>query len=638
MKKIGFTKNGVIVLAGDLFLVFSSLYLSYLLRFDFHIPSNHIHTFDRIILFMILVKLSAFYLFGLYKGMWRYTSIPELVNIIKASFAGSLIVVGTLFFVNRLHGFSRSVFLMDLFFTVLFISGFRIAIRIYFEYAVGESIPGIMGMVFSNLFGRKKGDGKKALIIGAGDCGEKIYREICNNTAIGLNVVGFLDDNPVKIGRKIHGVPIIGPISIVDRVVSRLDIDEIIIAIPTATEQQMRTIVSHCRKSGVPFRVVPGFDELINGTPSVASLRKVAYRDLLGRKVVSLDRNKIGSYLHEKTVLVTGAGGSIGSELCRQLCSFEPQSIVLLERAESSLYDIDLELKEKCKGKSLRIIPVLADIQNMSQLEQVFRETGPQVVFHAAAYKHVPMMEEQPWEAVKNNILGTRNLVEAAKRFSVERFVLVSTDKAVRPANVMGATKRVAELLLQDGNNADKSQTQFMAVRFGNVLGSVGSVVPLFQKQIKKGGPVTVTHPEITRFFMTISEACQLILQAGAIGNNNGGKAAVFVLRMGRPVKIVDIARDLIRLSGFEPEKDIPIEFIGLRPGEKLYEELVTEGEKVVPTGHDKILVIHGQAADHFPLKDAIEELERLSKIRDADAIKAYLKMLVPEYTPFLRN
>ncbi|MFZ5562447.1 MAG: polysaccharide biosynthesis protein, partial [Thermodesulfobacteriota bacterium] len=411
--------------------------------------------------------------------------------------------------------------------------------------------------------------------------------------------------------------------------------DEIIIAIPSATAGQMRTIVALCEKSGVPFKTVPGFGELMNGNPSIKALRKVAYRDLLGREVVTLDKAGIGAYLEGKTVLVTGAGGSIGSELCRQIINFSPGRIVLFDRSETALYEIDLELKERSRSK-VPVSPVLGDIQDRHQLIQVFERLNPHVVFHAAAYKHVPMLEAHPWKAVKNNIVGTRNVMELSRRFAVERFVLVSTDKAVRPANVMGASKRVAELLLQAGNGGAECPTQFMIVRFGNVLGSAGSVIPLFQRQIEKGGPVTVTHPEVTRFFMTVSEACQLILQAGAIGNTGGGRAEVFVLRMGTPVKIVDMARDLIRLSGLEPDRDIGIEFTGLRPGEKLYEELIVEGEGVVPTGHDKIMVLRGAEAGTAVLNGVIEELERLAGLQDGAAIKACLKKIVPEYTPYV--
>jgi FlaA1/EpsC-like NDP-sugar epimerase len=368
--------------------------------------------------------------------------------------------------------------------------------------------------------------------------------------------------------------------------------------------------------------------ELIDGRVSVKAIRDVAYRDLLGREVIRLDEDRIGAYLERARVLVTGGGGSIGSELCRQICRFSPESVILYERAESPLYEIDLELKENFPHVS--VIPLLGDIRDRSQLSRAFGDYRPQVVFHTAAYKHVPMMELHPWKAVRNNILGTRNVTDVSNKYGVDRFVLVSTDKAVRPTNVMGASKRVAELMVQCQNGCNLSKTRFMTVRFGNVVGSVGSVVPLFKKQIEKGGPVTVTHPEVTRFFMTIPEAGQPILQAGAMGE--GGE--IFILDMGTPVKIVDMARDLIRLSGFEPDVDIRIEFIGLRPGEKLYEELITEGEGIVPTSHEKILVLRGKTCEQSLLNGTIDELARLAHQQDGSSIRTKLREIVEDYKP----
>jgi len=354
----------------------------------------------------------------------------------------------------------------------------------------------------------------------------------------------------------------------------------------------------------------------------------VAYRDLLGRETVHLEENLIGEYIRRKTVLVTGAGGSIGSELCRQICRFNPERLVLFEQAESPLYDIDLELKRAFPY--VEIVPVLGDIRSLKRLTKTFKWFKPHNVFHAAAYKHVPMLEIQPWEAILNNIGGTRNVVNTALAFGVERFVMVSTDKAVRPTNIMGTTKRVAELLVQGQNCDDRVSTRFITVRFGNVVGSVGSVVPLFKKQIEQGGPVTITHPEVTRYFMTIPEASQLILQAGAMGK--GGET--FILEMGTSVKILDMAKDLIRLSGFEPEKDIPIEFIGLRPGEKLYEELITQGEDIVPTAHKKIMVLSGTSCELDQLNEDIDHILDMAKKQDDKKIRVMLKKIVPEYQP----
>jgi FlaA1/EpsC-like NDP-sugar epimerase len=408
--------------------------------------------------------------------------------------------------------------------------------------------------------------------------------------------------------------------------------DEALIAIPSASGATMRDIVALCDESGVPFKTVPGMGELIDGKVSIKTIRDVAYRDLLGREVIRLDEDRIEAYLENSRVLVTGGGGSIGSELCRQICRFRPRSVILFERAESPLYEIDLELKSDFPY--VKIFSVLGDIRDRHQLEHAFSEHQPQVVFHAAAYKHVPMMEVQPWKAVRNNILGTRNVIDIAREHDVDRFVFVSTDKAVRPVNVMGATKRVAELLVEGQNGGGHKGPKFMIVRFGNVVGSVGSVVPLFKKQIEKGGPVTVTHPDMTRYFMTIPEACQLILQAGAMGE--GGE--IFILDMGTPVKIVDMARDLIRLSGFEPDVDIQVEYIGLRPGEKLHEELITEGEGIVPTSHEKIMVLRGESRDLLGLNGSIDKLVGMSYEQDVRAIISKLQEIVPEYSPGEQN
>jgi FlaA1/EpsC-like NDP-sugar epimerase len=406
--------------------------------------------------------------------------------------------------------------------------------------------------------------------------------------------------------------------------------DESLIAIPSAQGEEMRRIVALCKSSGLPFKTVPGYGELIDGRVSIKAIRDVAYRDLLGRESIQLDEEGIGAYIQDQTLLVTGAGGSIGSELCRQICRFKPSKIVLFERAESPLYDIELELKGNFSG--IDIIPVLGDIQDRMQLQNTFQSHLPQTVFHAAAYKHVPMLEIQPWEAVENNILGTANLIDTVHSFNVDRFVFVSTDKAVRPTNVMGASKRVAEMLIQCRNHAATSNTGSAIVRFGNVVGSVGSVVPLFKKQIEKGGPVTVTHPEVTRYFMTIPEACQLILQAGALSADN--MAEIFILDMGTPIKIVDMARDLIRLSGFKPDEDIKIEFVGLRPGEKLFEELITEGEGIVQTQHEKILALNGESCQPETLKGMIETLSHYVLAQDGEGIKAELKKIVHDYQP----
>ena len=405
-------------------------------------------------------------------------------------------------------------------------------------------------------------------------------------------MVGFLDDAPGKIGRKIHGVSVRGIIGDLSFVAQKTGADELLIAIPSASVAEMRRIVAVCKESGLRFKTVPSYGELIDGKVTLKTVREVAYRDLIGRATVKLDEKRIEECLRDQCVMVTGAGGSIGSELCRQICRFGPEKLILFERAESPLYEIDLELRSNCGD--VKIVPVLGDIQDGDHLRKTFEAHRPQIVFHAAAYKHVPMLELQPWKAVENNILGTQRLLDVANEFELELLVLVSTDKAVKSANVMGASKRLAEMLTLNNHSCNLSRTRMMAVRFGNVVGSVGSVVPLFKRQIESGGPVTVTHPDVTRYFMTIREASQLILQAASMGQ--GGE--IFILDMGTPVKIADMAQDLIRLSGFEPNVDIKIEYIGLRPGEKLYEELITDDENALPTPHPKIMMLKGGACD----------------------------------------
>ena len=613
-----------------------ALYGSFLLRFDFQIDARYTVLFWKTLPLVLLVKLAVFYWFDLYRGMWRYTSLNDLFNIIQASLLSSLVTIVAILFINRFEGFPRSIFVIDALLTLLLIAAFRITIRLFFEHAAGESVPSFVRRAITAAI-RRPADrtGTKLIIIGAGDCGEQIYREVRSNPALGYRVIGFLDDHPSKIGMKIHGVPVISNIADIENLGARAGADEAVICIPSATAEQMRRIVAHCKNSGLRYRTVPGYGELINGKVSIAAVREVAYRDLLGREVVNLDQEKIGAYLRGKCVFITGAGGSIGAELCRQVCRYAPARLVLFERAETALYEIELDLRAGFKEMSIEIVPLLGDVQNTGQLDHVFARYAPQVVFHAAAYKHVPMLESQPWKAVENNIRGTRNVVEAAKRHRVERFVLVSTDKAVRPTNVMGASKRIAEILLQSQEGADAAGTQFMIVRFGNVVGSAGSVIPLFKKQIRQGGPLTVTHPDITRYFMTITEACQLILQSGAIGSRKGGRAEIFILKMGTPVRIVDMARDMIRLSGFEPEVDIPIEFTGLRPGEKLHEELISEGEDVVPTGHDKIMVLmNGSQPNLGTLNGRIDQLMKWAEKQDEKKIREALREMVPEYRP----
>ncbi len=626
--KIRFTKNFFMILIFDVSLIILSFYLAYLLRFDFNISLSHWKTALGLIPIILSVKLMFFFFFDLYRGMWRYTSLNDLVNVLKAAFGSFVILVLFVLWWYRFDGIPRSIFLIDLCFTILFIAGLRVSARFVLELLSGRptSLRELFFLFYDSF---KKGKIKKRLlIIGAGDCGEKIYREIKDNAIISYKVLGFLDDDPLKLRRTIHGVSVIARVDDLEKTVLSTGVSEVIIAMPSVDAQRLREIIELCKKSNVKFKIVPGMGELINGKVTVKAIRDVQYRDLLGRKPVDLDKEKIGRYLSGKNILVTGAGGSIGSGLCKQIVKYSPDCIILFERAESPLYEIELELSRQFGH--IKIYPCLGDVQDKFELAKVFEQFTPEIVFHAAAYKHVPMLELHPWKAVDNNICGTANLVETANKYGCEKFVFVSTDKAVNPVNVMGASKRVSEMIVQNFGITGKSSTHFITVRFGNVIGSVGSVIPMFKKQIKKGGPLTITHPEMIRYFMLIPEACQLILQAGSMGR--GGE--IFILEMGDPVKIDEMARDLIRFSGFTPDIDIKIKYIGLRPGEKLYEELMIDCEDVVPTCHESILVLNGRQYNMNKVNITINRLKDAAKQRDSDMIKSVLKEIVPEYYP----
>ncbi len=620
------TRNTGLILLLDLILLTGAFYMSHLIRFDFDIPVWAMDRFKEWLVIVLAGKLLCFYFFDLYKGMWRYTGINDLLNIVKASTAGSLILIAVVLYTTRFEQMSRSVFIIDWCLTLMLIIGVRVLTRLCFENFSGNIGLQDVKHLLPRLFRSGRGQGRRMLIIGAGDCGEKICRQFYENPSVRSRVMGFLDDDLSKTGRNIHGVPVLGTIDELEMIALSMEIEEVIIAIPSASSRRMREILDACRQADVNFKIIPDMGELIDGRITLNAIRNVEYRDLLGREPVRLDKEEIGQYLGKKCVLVTGAGGSIGTGLCRQICRFAPETIVLLERAESPLYEIDLELGKNFKH--VKVVPVLADIQDKAELARIFTRYRPEIVFHAAAYKHVPMMESHPWRAVENNIIGTENIVEAAREFRCDRFVFVSTDKAVNPANVMGASKRVCELLIQKENIRNGSETRFITVRFGNVIGSVGSVIPLFKKQIREGGPVTVTHPDMIRYFMLIPEACQLILQAGAMGN--GGE--IFILEMGEPVKIDQMARDLIRFSGFEPEVDIPIVYTGLRPGEKLYEELMTDLEGVVPTDHRKIRVLSSHTGDLGELESRLDVLKKAAEKKDGDQIRRQLHRIVPEY------
>ena len=626
--KVSLSRNLFTIFMVDMVLLFSSFYLAHLIRFDFDLPGWAGKKCFELLPYVLAGKLFCFYFFDLYKGMWRYTSLNDLMNIVKACTAATFGLIVFVLFKNRFEMVSRSVFIIDWCLSLMSILSVRIITRLCFEeFTEDIGFRSVLNS-FLKIFKSGQRRGKGVIIIGAGDCGQKICREFIENPYVQSHVIGFLDDDISKIGRKIHGVSVLNVIDELEHTVKSIDVDEVIIAISNASSDRMRQIVGACKKADINFKMIPNMGEVIDGKINISAIRNVEYRDLLGREPVKLDKAEIGKYLGNKRVLVTGAGGSIGTGLCRQICRYSPEKIILFERAESPLYEIDLELKKSFPD--VEVIPVLGDIQNKTELNKIFEAFLPDIVFHAAAYKHVPMLESHPWKAVENNIEGTRNLVEVTQKFECEKFVFVSTDKAVNPTNVMGTSKRIAEILVQNMNNTQGSKTSFITVRFGNVIGSVGSVIPLFKRQIKEGGPLTVTHPDMIRYFMLIPEACQLILQAGSMGK--GGE--IFILEMGKPVKIDSMARDLIRFSGFEPGVDIKIEYIGLRPGEKLYEELITAQENVVPTGHSKIMVLNSCGMVTDTLDGELESLKKVAQNRNHDKIRAVLKKIIPEYSP----
>jgi len=619
-----------VMIVGDALLFTLALVGAYLVRFEFEISASDMKQIKMLLPFLIPVKLSIFYYFRLYQGMWRYTSMRDLFRLVQASLVAILVMVAILYYILGTQGYSRSVVLLDGAFAFLLTGAYRIGIRYFYSLNGHEN-----GAAWYTRWKKTTPPTKqRTLIIGAGNAGEKLLREIFDNPQIYYQVVGFLDDDPKKQGRSMHGVKVRGTVDSLSQLVKEQDISEVLVAISSASGAEMRRIVKICKKSGVPFKTIPGMGEIIDGRVSIKALRDINYEDLLGRHPVRLDATEISGFLTDRVVLVTGGGGSIGSELCRQVVGFKPRSLILIDSGETNLFNIQMRLHHELHYHDYHTI--LGQVQDRQLMKEVFRKYRPEVVLHAAAYKHVPMLEKQPWKAVHNNILGSQVAMETAVQFGATHFVLVSTDKAVRPTNVMGASKRVSELLLQSfqGNG-----TQFVAVRFGNVVGSSGSVIPLFRRQIEKGGPVTVTHPEVTRYFMTIPEASQLILQSVCLGEKGG----IFVLKMGTPVKIIDMAKDLIQLSGKEPEKDIQIIFTGLRQGEKLYEELLTEGEAIIATKHEKIMCLSTNNCwngysnqDEFRLWLDIElsELYQLSSQFDAPAIKQKLHKIVPEYTP----
>ncbi len=626
-------KNFWLILATDIVLIIVAHVSAYALRFpgDGLTETTYCRHMSTTLPLLIVIKIPIFYAFGLYRGMWRYTSLGDLLNITKASLLSLCVIVAAIVFTNRFNSFPRSIFFLDTILTFMLISAHRVAIRFFYRGTSGSR----------SLLAKSHSDKKRLLLVGAGDAAEQIIREVKNNPDLPLTIVGIVDDNPAKIGLKIHNIPVLGLIDDLNEHCRRVHADEILIAIAALNGKQIKRLNAICKKTQLDYKVLPGLGELIDGRASIKKIRDISYNDLLGRDEVKLDQNEIGKFLTDKTILVTGAGGSIGSELCRQIIRFQPRLLLLLDSGEENLYNIQMELEYELNFTKCR--PILGKIQNFKLINSILKRHQPAIIFHAAAYKHVPLIELNPWEAIFNNIKGSTCLIEAAIINRVERFVLVSTDKAVRPTNVMGASKRLTEMIMQactkekwDGtlihvkNAPPTHNTIFQAVRFGNVLGSSGSVIPLFKRQIELGGPITITDPKITRYFMSVDEAARLIIQAGAMGQ--GGE--IFIIKMGNPIKIDKMARDLIRLAGREPETEIAIKYIGLRPGEKLYEELITEGEGIVPTQHQKIMVLRGNGKTYTEISRQIVLLKERAKEFDGEGIKKILKQLIPEYTP----
>lgn len=584
---------------------------AFALRFDLKIPPNYWPVIFELLPAVIILKVIIFWAMGLTEGWWRYVSMPDLLQIFKANVVASVAVVLYVVFLRSGEGLPRSVVLLDFLICFSVMIGVRVATRIVREHLA----------LTSKGYNSKH---KSVLIVGSGAVAQSIVREIRENPKLDKAVLGYIDNDVRRQGKIFYGVPVIGTQDDMEKICTRNGIDLVVVAQSSVTPRELRDIVTFCKRQGITAKILPALGDIIEGRVSLEQCRTVQLEDLLGRPPIRLDIREINAFLHGKCILVTGAAGSIGSEICRQVATFEPSHLVLFENAETPLFHLENELREKFPG--LAIYPSLSDIRDKGRVFQVFEKYKPHVVFHAAAYKHVPMSEINPIEVVKNNVFGTKNIVDACGKGDVEHFVLISTDKAVNPTNIMGATKRVAELYVQ--NLPRDGITKAVTVRFGNVLGSHGSVIPTFREQILKGGPVTVTHPEITRFFMTIPEAVQLVLQAGCMGE--GGE--IFLLDMGDPVKIVCLAEEMIRLSGRKPYEEIEIVFTGLRPGEKLYEELLISGEGVKATRHEKIRILEAAAFSSRWLDEETRLLLEATHNTDMKRVVTLLKELVPEY------
>ena len=596
----------------DAFFISLSVLFAFIVRFEGQIPSQYFLNIQGIIVLCFLIVLPIFYFLNLYRFSWQYVSTEDLISLAKAVVL-SFLVLTSVFFVLKenpiFSGFPRSTLFITCFFIFIFSGGFRFSKRIFSQIFVKQT--------------RK--DKEKTLIVGAGDAGEQILRSILGFKEGPYQIIGFIDDNLAKQGALIHGLKVLGKINDIPEIVKKNKVESLIIAMPSADSESIHQAVEKGRQAGLQkIKTVPGVEEIINGKIFIGQLRQVKMENLLGRESLSLDKKLIEEFIKDKIVLVTGGAGSIGSELCRQIIKFNPFLLMILDQDETGIFNISEELKNDFPQKKLASFVV--DIKDKEKITQIFEKFSPEVIFHAAAYKHVPLMEESPDIAVKNNIFGTKILAETALKNNTKKFVFISTDKAVNPSSVMGATKRIGEMVCQNLNQENK--TKFISVRFGNVLDSRGSVIPVFREKIKKRQAIEVTHPEMKRFFMVTSEACLLVLQAGAMGQ---GKE-VFVLDMGNPIKIIDLAKEMIRLSGLEPDKDVPIVFSQPRPGEKLFEEILTAEEGTVATKHQKIFMAKLSENDSEKLNSSLIQLEKFSKQGNKEEIIKIFKEIIPYY------
>jgi len=604
-------KNRLMLVAADIILLNISVILALFVRFEGSLNEQflqYIQVYRDNFVLITVIKILIFYYFKLYSSVWKYASINEMYKIVSSAIAANALMITV--FVLKQDILPRSVYVLTLLFDMVLIGGIRFSLR-----SVGSLYHGLE---------RRSKTQKRVMVVGAGDAGVMIIKEYRNHYGLNSVPVVLIDDDNSKQGQSINGITVAGKRDDIPEVAKKYNIDEIVIAIPSASKKDIAEIVEIGKRTKAKLKILPGIYELIDGIVSINSIREVQIEDLLGREEIVTNIDEISKYIQGRTILVTGGGGSIGSELCRQIAINKPKKLVIIDIYENTTYNLQNELLRKHKDLDLKVY--IASVRDKRTIDELISKEKPNVIFHAAAHKHVPLMEDSPKEAIKNNVFGTVNVAQAACNSGVEKFVMISTDKAVNPTNIMGASKRLCEMVVQAMDKV--SETEFVAVRFGNVLGSNGSVIPLFKKQIAEGGPVTVTHEEVIRYFMTIPESVSLVIQAGTMAH--GGE--IFVLDMGKPVKILSLAEDLIRLSGFEPYTDIPIKIVGLRPGEKLYEELLTNEEGISATNNDKIFVAAPSNIDFEFIKMRLDELYKKTIENSNEEVKEYVKTLVPTY------